>query len=305
MYRTATEGDQLRFGDIVEADWIFDLCLRADAKALSAQTLPAKRGGGKVLVAEERSAMTNQRPYPRDLVMAHSDYEGLALGHGDVLRTATRAVVMSDDCDLAEAEEKMRGRLKLAGLVPLPADPNVRTEWLTAEPFDRFALPPQHELEPPFEGGMIEFQRTFGAMAKDLLTLKPVLTFADEQQRQNLRIRWNAHVTRHGPAVAAQAALDLIKLRIADGDEERAKALRKEHDLQLDPEDAAMIEQMKRVAALNWVLEGGTVDAIADALTRGDQPEAIFEHVAALLDRLGEGAQEAAGAVRAALQRRD
>lgn len=303
MYRAATEEDQLRFGDVVEADWVFDLCLRDDARALIRQTVR----GGEVLIAQDRSAVTRRRDYPKDIVLAHSGFDDLALGHASVENTTTarRAVVVSDDCDIQDAIKTGRGRLRIAGLVALPpAGTEEREHWLASEAFDRFPLRPQDELEPSFEGGVIEFQRTVAVMAKDLLDLKPVLTIEDEQDRQNLRIRWTAHAARHGPAVTAQSALDLIKLLIIDGDEERARELRDAHNPILDADDMEMIRRLKGVAALTWTLEGGNVDAIAAALERGDAPDTSLDTTADLLERLGAACAEAVAAVRASGARR-
>lgn len=289
MYRAATTEDLLRFGDIVEAEWIFDLCLRDDAKPLTQHILP---GGRPAIVAEQRSAMTKERVYPKDAVLAHANVD----------RNANRAVIISDDCDVEDARRINRGRLRLAALVALPANQDERAKALATQAFDRYPLQPQEDLTPPFAGGTIELQRVFSVAAAEVLALKPVLVIADEQRRQELQIRWAAHATRHGPAVAAQSAQDLVKLLIADGDVEAVPDPRQ--GLVFDAADHEMIERLKIVSVLNWALEGGNVDSISDALEEGDAPDVHLERTAQLLDRLATASADAAASVRQSITRR-
>lgn len=290
MYRAPREDEDLRFGDIVEAEWIFDVHLREDARPLNKQTVC---GSVSALLPEDRSAVTAERHAPRDLVMAHAN----------VSQAANRAVIVSDDCDIADAIESPQGRrLTLAALTPLDADEGVRAGQLVSDAFDRFPIAPQEADD--FAGGIIRFQRVCAVAAKELLALKPVLTIASEQDRQSLRMRWNAHSARHGPLVVAQAALDLVKLLMAGGDRERAKELRATHRPDMAPEDAALIDEMKALAALNWALEGGTVDSIADALSHGRHPDEIVGDVVELMERISSASGSAAGSLRDALARR-
>lgn len=295
MFRAPTDDEQreldYRFGDIFEAPWIFDLVLRRDSVPVSLQQVPG-RPEQQAFYAQDISTIRGQRSYPKDRVIAHADGEGLAIGHGN----GALAVIVSDTCDIAEAVRAKRGRLTLAALAKLPPEGEERDKALATLAFDRYPASPQPEID--FDGGVIEFQQTFSIMTKDLVEAATrVLTIDDDRVRQLVHYRWSAHATRHGPVAAADGALKLAKLLTANGDPERAKTLRLDRAAPIDPVDLSIVEPLKDLLLIPWLLEGPVVDRIGTALEEGRAYRPILNDVLALLNSIGSRAERAIEAI--------
>lgn len=297
MYRAPTDEEQARrdyrFGDIFEAPWIFDLVLRWDSRPVTLQPLPG-RPNERAYFPQDVSTIKSRRDFPKDTIVAHADIVNLAIGHGN----GTLAVVVSDTCDIDEAVNVRvgKGRLTFAALTKLPPGGDERDTALNTTAFDRYPLRPQPELE--FEGGVIEFQQGFSIMAKDLLEAATrVLTIDEEEIRQNLHYRWSAHTTRHGPVAAADGALKLAKLLTANGDPERARTLRFDPGTSLEPLARDVIEPLRSVLLLPWLLEGPVFDRIAADLESGRPYGPTVNDALDLLRRLGPAAERAIAAI--------
>jgi hypothetical protein len=295
MYRAPTAEEErdrdYRFGDAFEAPWIFDLVLRSDSVPVSLQQVPG-RPDQQAFYPQDISTIRGRRHYPKDRVIAHADAEGLAIGNGN----GALAVIVSDTCDIAEAVRAKRGRLTFAALAKLPPEGEERDKALATLAFDRYPVSPQSEID--FNGGVIEFQQSFSIMAKDLVEAATrVLTIDDDQVRQLVHYRWSAHATRHGPVAAADGALKLAKLVTANGDRERATALRLDRAAPIDPLDRAIIEPLKDLLLIPWLLEGPVVDRIGTALEEGRAYRPLLNDVLALLRSIGPRAERAIEAI--------
>jgi hypothetical protein len=243
-----------------------------------------------------------ERVSPKDVVLAHAH----------VIETATRAVILSDDCDIEDITKKGRGRLMVAALVDIP--PGERDLWFRSQAFSGFVIGAQPELKPRLDEGKIDFNCVVSVDAADLLAVNPTHVIDDPAKRRDLAIRWAAHSTRHGPAVAAQAARDLAILLTARGDPDKIKALKDQireaaasgnpeeasKGVQFDPDAAAIIPLLKQLAIVNWTLEGPIVDNISTALEQRQGPDAVTDEVIAALEALGAKADEVLAALRRA-----
>ncbi len=291
MYRAPTVDEEqkrdYRFGDAFEAPWIFDLVLRSDSVPVSLQQVPG-RPHQQAFDPQDISTVRGRREYPKDRIVVHADAEGLAIGHGN----GALAVIMSDACDIDEAVRDKRGRLKFAALAKLPPEGEERDKALATLAFDRYPVPPQPEIG--FDGGVIEFQQSFSIMTKDLVeSAARVLTIDDDEVRQQLHYRWSAHTTRHGPVAAADGALKLARLLSANGDPELARALRLDLTARLDSLDQAVVEPLKDLLLIPWLLEGPVVDRIGTALEEGRASRPLVDDVLALLRAIGPRAARA------------
>jgi hypothetical protein len=302
IYRVPTADEQqvldYRFGDIFEAPWIFDLVLRSDAVPVSLQSVG--KAGVEAFFKQDISTIRGRRAYPKDRVVVHADAEGLAIGHGN----GALAVIVSDTCDIAEAVREKRGRLKFSALAQLPPEGAERDKALATMAFDRYPLRPQSEIG--FEGGVIEFQQSFSIMSKDLVeSASRLLTVADEEVRQKIHYRWSAHSTRHGPVAAADGALKLAKLLTANRDVERATTLRVDPTAPIDELARAVVEPLKAVLLLPWLLEGPIIDRIGAALEEGSAFRPVVDDVLELLRAIGPRARLAIEAIERAAAAHD
>jgi hypothetical protein len=267
MFQQKPSDDRLAFGDIVAAEWLFDIYLRTDSRALARHNFRDGKTGFII-----RPEPTRQGD---DAILAQAtmDPSDAVFGYG----SRRAAIVLTDDCELATlAGERRdggwgpRGRLLLGSIRPATA------EELAHQKERRLDLG-RHPLDPDtgsgFEGGIVDFNRVFSVQAKAMAEQRDRydrIVGLDRDGQIQLAMRWAAHATRHGPLVAEASVLKLAQLLSADGDQERLDALRAAGEPGED--DAAKIATAT-LATLTaaWWLEGPWLDDVDQAVEDGDR----------------------------------
>ncbi len=272
MYRVLPEGQRLGFGDVVSADWLYDLYLRHDAIALKWEDGP---GGRRFL---KNAAAAPQRPAGKDHVLSHADTDE-ALGSGD----PRRAIILTDDCEMQTFAERRTsaGRVLFASI--RTGTPAEIEQARTAPTYRRFALPTDEALG--FPGGIVEFQRIFSVSLPSLMQTPAVHTRQvglDPEAQVALAQTLCAHVTRHGPLVSLKESGKLAMLLSANGDAEAVAAF-KDETRTPDPEHAAIAAALAQALFEAWALEHGPLNFVADAWERGDAPAESVAEVRARL----------------------
>lgn len=260
----------LSFGDIFSAQWFFDAYLQRDAVPLVEFQ---EKGGAR---AWRRATASVER----DLVFAHGQQ--------------ANAVLLGDDCEIETIRRRRgRNRLILAAVQPLPQKPTEAQRALETRAFRRFPLPPSEM----FAGGIVEFQQLFAVGVDGVEAgtdaIDPRILSLDGSARLELEMRWNAYSVRRGPLTHLDNAEKLARLLSANGDADLFQRL---HERTVDP-DAAHVECARSiVAALNsaWEIEGGAMNAMADAYERRDGPDASRADLVSHFKKLAARAQRAA-----------
>lgn len=299
MYRLPTEKERVEqacaFGDLFAAPWMADLVLRWDSKPMRYDKVTIGGQQVDVLIPQDPSTLRG-RTFPKDTILAHaSDPGDLAIGHGTL---GVLAVAVSDDCDFADRVHDRKGRLRFAPVSNLPpAGTDARETALKTRAFGRYPVPPQ-DGEPKLDGGVIEFAQTFSVAAVDVFDRATwVGKIADPNVREKVRYRWSAHATRHGPDTAVDTADKIARLITANGDAAWAKHLREDRGAELDPNAVAIIEPLRKVLLIPWLIEGGQADDIAAALEQGAPFQPTVDALLDALRRLGPAADEAIAAL--------
>jgi hypothetical protein len=265
---------EIEFGDIFEADYLFDIFVRADSTAIPGYQAPAK-------LAEPMGRKLVGRPLPAEPFDIHSPVFPPRIGQ-DFVRAhgaKRRAVILSDNCVIATAfgyddrkQAKRAGRLIFAPIVDATAK-EIETVSKQAG-YGRFPLDPTGF----FPGGIVELRRAFMA---DLRAIKPEQRLArpDPALAELLEVRWSAYSARRGPDVFNTNAHKLKNV-VARPDEPGVA----------EKEAAARVAE---VLGLAWRLEGGPLEEAAAAWDKGHDAEPA---IAALVDGLRELEQAAASA---------
>jgi len=275
VYRTLRPDERLGFGDLLEADWLFDLYLRHDAVALE----PREKGGGVVFIP--RAVIPSRQREPgKDVIASHAEFTDAALGFGN----RRRAIVLTDDCEMESLQGRRegvgaRGRIILAAVRAASAD---EIDDVRPGNFGLFALPPDGDVG--FDGGVVEFERVFSVSLPSLLgDARPRrLVALDAAGQGQLAIRWCAHATRHGPMVAQDGALKLAGIMSSGG---RSDVLLDIRERRREPDERHLAAAGRLVATLAqaWAIEGRVLDQISDAWEHGDVADAaratVLEHL--------------------------
>jgi hypothetical protein len=250
--------ERLGFGDIISAPWLFDLYLRHDAVALKAED---QRGGRRWL---ENRVPRPERTPGNDGVLSHADE---ALGSGN----PRLAIVLTDDCELEtlQIRRETSGRVLLAAIRQASDDEIASAQ--KRRTYRRFVLPPDQALG--FAGGIVELQRIFSVFLPSLTLEEPahsrLLALEPDAQRQ-LSQALCAHVTRHGPLVAAQEAGKLAMLMSANGDPEAfADFKRAGSTREPEPLHANLASAIARGLTHAWILEGDVLNYVSDEFEDG------------------------------------
>ena len=279
MYRTPAPDERLGFGDVLEADWLFDLYLRHDAVALE----PRDKGGGTIYIPRAVVPRRDREP-GKDVIASHADFGDAALGFGN----PRRAIVLTDDCEMESLQGRgggrPRGRIALAAVKRASA-----AEIADVRPgnFGLFALPPNETIG--FDGGIVELQRAFSVYLPSLLgDNRPARLLALNPDAQGqLALRWCAHATRHGPMVAADGAGKLAGIMSAAGRDDVLVEI-KERRQQPDEVHLAAARQVTATLAQAWAIEGRVLDQVSDAWENDDSTDASRAIVLKQFERLRE-----------------
>ncbi len=278
MYRTPAPDERLGFGDVLEADWLFDLYLRHDAVALE----PRDKGGGTYYVPRPVAPRREREP-GKDVIASHADFGDAALGFGN----PRRAIILTDDCEMESLQGRgqggrPRGRIVLAAVRRAPA-----AEIGEVRPgnFGLFALPPDDA--DGFDGGIVELQRAFSVYVPSLrgdARPRRLVALNAEAQGQ-LAMRWCAHATRHGPMVAQDGAGKLAGIMSAAGRDDVLADIR-ERRREPEARHLASAERLFATLAQAWAIEGRVLDQVSDAWEHGDSTDGSRAVVVEQLERL-------------------
>jgi hypothetical protein len=268
MYLDPSPGP-LRFGDVIEADWLFDIYLRPDAAALEADQIVDDR---IVSFTPRRQAPRKEPEPPRDVVAVHADFsDDWVLASG----ASRNAIVLTDDCELEtlygrtvageEVPRQARGRILFAAAKKATAGEiaDVRKNA------SNFALP-VHASAPKFAGRIVDLGRTFTVNTKSLLAspdYKKVVAL-DNDTKVGLSTRWDAYAARHGPLIAEQMTLTMAKLFDSDGVAARVAELRPRKALPNEPW-SVMGSAVASALTSGWMLEGPIGDLMLTAWEEG------------------------------------
>lgn len=282
MYRVLPTTDRLGFGDVISADWLFDLYLRHDAVALKWED----RKQGRVWFLNAKP--DQERAAGKDDVLSHYDE---ALGSGN----PRLAIILTDDCEM-ETFHKRRtsaGRILFAGI--RSATPAEITEALASDTYRRFVLPP--DTTSRFAGGIVELQRMFSVSLPSLTTDPLVHTRIvglDLGAQTELSQYLCAHVTRHGPLVARKESAKLAMMMSANGDAAAVADFKKAGSTRAPESAHAEIATALTKAMFEaWALEHGPLNFVSDAWEHGDSPDASVAEVMAQVERARDAFNDA------------
>lgn len=268
MYRTPT--GRLSFGDILEADWLFDIYLRTDSRALYPTTLRQGKPGFGV---RDEPTISNE-----DIVVAQATMEpdDVVLTHG----LKRMAIVLTDDCELASLAGERgagggswgpRNRVLLASL---RAETPERIATLM-EKTEELSLHPLLATT-DFPGGVVDFNRAFSVGATSLFKggdkAYGIVASLDRDGQLALADRWAGHALRRGPTPAKVGARKLAQLWTADGDVDRLRRLAKERSWG-DRDKGIAAAALEAILQEAWTLGGPILDDIDAAAERGQRPD--------------------------------
>jgi hypothetical protein len=274
MYRVLPTTDRLGFGDVISADWMFDLYLRHDAVALKWED----RANGRVWL--RNVAPDAERPAGKDGVLSHADE---ALGSGN----RRQAIILTDDCEM-ETFHKRRtsaGRILFAAIRPASAAEIAEAQ--ASGTYRRFVLPPDTDIG--FAGGIVELQRIYSVSLPSLTANPKVherVVGLDPDAQTALSQFLCAHVTRHGPLVAAKESAKLAMMLSANGDADVIADFKKAGSTRA-PETAHVEVATTLTQALfeAWALEHGPLNFVSDEWEQGADPAASVAEVRAQVER--------------------
>jgi hypothetical protein len=260
----------LKFGDICSGDFLFDVYVRADARAVIRAEMggrfPEKMGWGS-------------GPIPYYVPVADAD-EGLVVTHG----RPHDVVCLSDDC-LIETALGRDGRAPSGRLLFAPLQRATRDELVALDEnptYGRFPLPADELHEISY---IVALRACFMVDARAVHGALPefVLRSTTETIRLDLANRWAAYACRRGPLVVEDNLGKFVSYLAEDG----------------APEDEAVAlgEAVAAVAGAAWAFEGRAIEragqtadeklAAADALRLLESDlRRVAEAVPAALERV-------------------
>ena len=269
--------EELSFGDICEAEFLFDVHVRADARAMGREIAQAS-------FAARRWNIDADVPY---FVPGVSIREGqnYVLAHG----LHQLAVVLSDDCLIETALGRDTGgptnrRLLFA---PVVAASGEEVAELAGGNFGRFPLPGNERDE---EDRIVDIRRCFMVDARDVHEAHTADRFRiaslDDPTRDELAIRWSAYALRRGPFVA-EDSLEKFAEHLLDSGRVADEATAVD-----------VAGRLVDVVAAAWGYEGRGVEGAGTAAEDGREPELAIEVLVAELEQLRATTDAALDALR-------
>jgi hypothetical protein len=269
--------EELSFGDICQADFLFDVHVRADARAMGREIAQAR-------FAAKRWNIDQDVPYFIPGVGIRDD-QNYVLAHG----VHQLAVVLSDDCLIATALGRDTGgptnrRLLFAPVVAATAH---EIEELAGGNFGRFPLPADGQHD---EHRIVDIRRCFMVDARDVheaLTGGGFRTVSlDDPTRDELAIRWSAYALRRGPFVAEDSVEKFAEYLLDRG---------------RFADEATAVDVASRlvdVVAAAWGYEGHGVEGAGTAAEDGRDPQQAIDDLVAGLQQLRDTTDAALDALR-------
>lgn len=265
---------ELSFGDVCDAEFLYDVHVREDARAMTREEAPAT-------FAKKKWDIDQPVPYFVPSLDLKRD-ESYALAHG----WHRRAICMSDDCLILSVFGRDRepdGRLLFAPVVD--ATDEAMNDLNEAPTYGRFPLPGD---EVHGQHAIVELRRCFMADARDVYAALPafvVLSTADTT-RQGLANRWAAYSCRRGPFVAEDNVEKFAQLLVDTG---------------LGEDEAVDLAQgLANVAGAAWAYEGRGLEAAGVAGDEKTAPEPVLAELERQLGTLADLVPVALAAVRTA-----
>ncbi|MGD0165896.1 MAG: hypothetical protein ABSC51_01205 [Gaiellaceae bacterium] len=266
MYLKPATNAGIRFGDILQAEWLFDAWLESDAVRIGPFFAKGGNTGYGAHVA---------RDIEEEFALAHS-------------RIPKAMLVVNDDCYLETVLVRHKhGRVHLAPIFDFteasedpeaPEVPEERDESLAIVAFSRFPMPMQGN----FTGGIAELRYATGVSVKNARMAKELkrarILRLDHALVTHLEARWGAHSSRRGPVVAANAAEKLAAL--------------------LGSVNTSTSDTVKLVLSTTWSVEGAIPDLIdeAEEAARNGKPvdpDILLQKIEIRLQKLAEAAADA------------
>lgn len=266
---------ELSFGDVCEADFLYDVFVQGDARALRRETAPASFARRKWQLDAEVDFFAPVQP---------RDEESFVLAHG---RQRT-AVVLADDCLLLTALGRGGGAPTARRILFAPVAEATKDEALELEGqnFGRFPLRADEHHD---QDAVVELRRCFMVDARDIAVAVNnealVLRSLTDDTRDQLAIRWSAYASRRGPVVAADSAEKFAELLVNQTRAEDADALR-------------VATSIAGVVAAAWGYEGRAVEGAGIAADENLDPQASINQLIEDLERLREASEQALASLR-------
>jgi hypothetical protein len=263
---------ELSFGDVCEAEFLFDVHLRADARALTREETSAP-------FAKKNWGLDSAIPY--FVPLPGETTSNYVLGHG----RQRRALVISDDCFITSALGREGGtpdgRVMFAPVI----DAN-------QEDMDKLTeLPTYGRLGLDADGvhgqhAIVELRRAFMADARDIAAAGAafVVRSLDDRARDELAIRWAAYALRRGKFVVEDNLEKFADLLLAQGI--------------VEEEVTQFSLAVGTVAALGWRYEGKAIEEAGIAFDESRPPKPVVDELEQELVVLAEHVATALGEVR-------
>jgi hypothetical protein len=291
-------GAELAFGDIFQAEWLFDVYVRADSKALYKSST---RGfSPNVVPWIERGTPTGNENEPVK-VAATMEADDVVLTFG----TLRMGIVVTDDCELETLAgrdgREPGGRALMAGL---------RRD--DGRPIDDLDLGlhrlPAHD---DFPGALVDFDRLYAVQTKSLVRVdaeRPVrkVLSLDSDAKDELAQRFAGHLVRQGPVAGEGAARKLSRLLTARDDVAAYRALASDAANWGHPTYAEATETVADVIEEAWFLGrlSDEVDDLAERTISGSLGDGdgkrreVCRKVAVSLEELAKLAADSAARMR-------
>jgi hypothetical protein len=299
-------GAPLTFGDIVEADWLYDAYLREYSEAVTAEM-----NSDRMVLRYKPDKVVRERKVGSDYAVAFASSEdvfpnedGDEGGPEHVVAFGNRrlAIVLTDECETNKVVAR-GGRLLLATLVPWPKnEPELRALTSSSgSSWRRFPLAPAGPWPGPphvdaWKGGVVDFSKHVAVWHEAMPKAKTLFSL-DEEEAAVLKVAWAAYATRHGPLAAADGVKKLVEMIHIGDDTAKWSVDRRTLAFTAHEEDAR--HKMVEALEIAWTIEGPLLDAIslAHEARRGGPDE-----TALMLQELGR-LRDAAEAAEEALRR--
>lgn len=272
MTYLAAPRPELGFGDVCEAEFLFDVHVRADARALTREETSAP-------FAKKRWGLDSAISYFVPLPSGAPD--NYVLGHG----RQRRALVVSDDCFIASALGRQGqtpdGRIMFAPVVDVNQE---ELDQLTELPtYGRLGLAADEVYG---QHAIVELRRAFMADARDVAAAGVgfAVRSLDDDARDGLSIRWAAYALRRGKFVVEDNLEKFAELLLAQA---------------IDEEEVTRFSlAVGTVAALGWRYEGKGIEDAGVAFDEGRPPEPVIDELEEELVALAEQVATAVDEVR-------
>lgn len=267
------------FGDIFEADYLFDVHIEGDAMRLTESTFPPRAPLSGVFYTQP----TDKLRLVGDYVLAHgrSGRERPGREGQGTIPEPGRAVLLSDDCYIptiyGSRGDRRLGNGRLLFAIITKAEDGTDVVTTAGSNFARFALPADGPIT---WSGIAELKNTFLVRARDVDPSHRIASL-DDAGRLALDKRWNAFVCRRGPEASQINAQKLGTLIVGKNAP--------------TPDQEAAIALLWQTLDLNWDFEGRTMRSVSDALEAGQDPAPSLSLVIEDLRRISVLANEAAG----------